>query len=317
MTQTVWITGAGGFIGRHLVNTLLRSGHTVLGLGHGLTPGVAPAGLAFSINGDIEEPNLRQLLDHSAPPDAIYHLAGGSSVGLSLQTPTEDFRRTVVSTATLLEWIRANAPQTRLVLSSSAAVYGNTSAEYIQEHACYTPYSPYGFHKRSAELLCESYAQTFGLNIAIVRLFSVYGPGLRKQLLWDICNRLQQSPEQLTLHGSGNEIRDWLYVEDAARLLNAAATMAAPTPWIVNGGTGVGTNVREVATLLCEGLGKSPKLHFTGQQRPGDPFRLVADPQQLNAIEFVPSHSLTSGLQAYAHWFNEFQFPTPIVTSKL
>ncbi|HBB35155.1 MAG TPA: UDP-glucose 4-epimerase [Cyanobacteria bacterium UBA8803] len=303
----VWITGACGFIGNNLARHLAQQGYQVLGVGHGALPPemAADLGLSYWINGEIEGSNLQQLLDRSGVPDAIYHLAGGSSVGLSVQAPAEDFRRSVVSTAALLEWIRIYIAETKLVISSSAAIYGNGHIDAIAEDGYFTPYSPYGFHKRTAELLCESYAHNFGLRIAIVRLFSVYGPGLYKQLLWDLCCRLNQSPSLLMLHGTGKEIRDWLYIEDAVRILIATVSSASSAPFIVNGGTGIGTCVRDVATLLCQSWGQFPDLKFSGQNRIGDPFSLIADTSRLQTLAFVPQHTLASGLKEYVRWFRQ------------
>ncbi|NJM21272.1 MAG: NAD(P)-dependent oxidoreductase [Richelia sp. SM1_7_0] len=305
----IWVTGARGFIGKNLSNYLAEKGEKVLGLGHGALPPEISSnfGISYWVNGEIEDSNLRQLLEKSGQPDVIYHLAGGSSVGLSIQAPAEDFRRSVSTTAALLEWIRGNVPDTKLVVSSSAAIYGNNHTDKILEDGYFIPYSPYGFHKRAAELLCESYAHNFGLKIAIVRLFSVYGPGLTKQLLWDLCHRLQKSPSILELHGTGNEIRDWLFVEDAVRVLIAAADKASSTPFIVNGGTGIGTCVRDVAITLCQAWGQSPQIKFSGKQRSGDPFSLVADTQKLQTLEFVPKHKLAEGMEEYVSWFKQLK----------
>jgi len=305
----VWVTGARGFIGKNLCNYLTQQGNQVLGLGHGALPPEISIkyGISYWLNGEIEDSNLRQLLDKSGQPDVIYHLAGGSSVGLSIQAPAEDFRRSVSSTAALLEWIRGNVSQTKLLVSSSAAIYGNNQTGNIIEDGCFTPYSPYGFHKRAAELLCESYAHNFGLKIAIVRLFSVYGTGLCKQLLWDLCHRLQQSPSILELHGTGDEIRDWLFIEDAVQVLIAAANYASNIPFVVNGGTGIGTCVRDVATTLCQAWGESIPIKFSGKQRSGDPFSLLADTQRLQTLGFVPQYQLKSGLEEYVRWFRQLQ----------
>lgn len=305
----IWVTGARGFIGKNLSIYLAKQGNKVLGIGHGSLPKetIANYGLSHWINGEIEDSNLHQLLEVGEKPEVIYHLAGGSSVGLSMQTPAEDFRRSAFSTALLLEWIRNNIPETKLVVSSSAAIYGNTQMTTIVEDGYFIPYSPYGFNKRVVELLCESYAHNFGLQIAIVRLFSVYGPGLYKQLLWDLCSRLHKSPSVLELHGTGNEIRDWLYIEDAIRVLTAAASGASNTPFIVNGGTGIGTCVRDVANLLCLTWDLSPKLKFSGKQRAGDPFSLVADTKRLETLGFIPTQKLTLGLPKYVSWFRQVQ----------
>jgi UDP-glucose 4-epimerase len=301
----VWVTGARGFIGQHLVRCLADRGQRVSGLGHGAMPPelTTQEGFVHWINGDIDAHNLQQLRNQSGAPSVIYHLAGGSSVGLSLQTPTEDFRRSVVAISALLEWVRVDSPETSVVLSSSAAVYGNTTIAKIPEDGCYTPYSPYGFHKRAAELLCECYAHNFGLKIAIVRLFSVYGPGLRKQLLWDLSCRLQAFPDVLHLHGTGDELRDWLYVSDAVNFLLQAGQEASTKPFILNGATGQATCVRNVATLLCKSWGLSPEIIFSGKQHIGNPFSLVSDTTQSKCLGIEPQVSLADGIDQYVNWF--------------
>lgn len=301
----VWVTGAKGFIGRHLSTYLSQCGDIVLGLGHGAWPGeiAIKSGISHWVNGEIEDSNLWQLVERSAKPDIIYHLAGGSSVGLSLQSPAEDFRRTVSSTATLLEWIRLHSPETRLVVSSSAAVYGNTPMVRLTEAGQFIPYSPYGFHKRAAELLCESYTQSFGLQIRIVRLFSIYGPGLSKQLLWDLCCRLRQSPSKLEMDGSGSELRDWVYIDDAVRILATVAQHRTKQLMVINGGTGEGICVKDVVKLVCQTWHVSPEVTFSGQQRHGDPQQLVADISQLKQLGFVFQNTLEQGIEKYVSWF--------------
>jgi UDP-glucose 4-epimerase len=310
----IWVTGAKGFIGKHLCSYLSQQGDRVLGLGHGAWPSpiAIESGVSYWVNGEIEDSNLWQLIDNSGHPDLIYHLAGGSSVGVSLQSPAEDFRRTVASTATLLEWIRVHSSQTKLVVSSSAAVYGNNQILHIPEQGNYTPYSPYGFHKRSAELLCESYVQSFGLQISIVRLFSIYGTGLYKQLLWDLCSRLRQLPDKLDMNGTGKELRDWLYIEDAVKILVTVGMKITDELLIINGGTGKGTCVREVVDLTCQAWHILPEITFSGQSRPGDPLILVANIDKLDRLGFKPQYNLTQGIEKYVSWFKDRASQYPI-----
>ena len=184
----VWVTGANGFIVRHLVHELAGAGHAVHGVGHGALDATESRrlGLQSWINGEIDAANLNALATAHGLPTHIFHLAGGSSVGVSIERPFEDFSRTVASTARLLEWLRGSAPNSALIVASSAAVYGADHLGPIPEDAVLTPMSPYGQHKLMMEQLCQSYARSFGIRSAVVRLFSVYGPNLRKQLLWDI-----------------------------------------------------------------------------------------------------------------------------------
>ena len=135
--MTVWITGANGFIGRYLARELADAGHAVDGIGHGAMEESEKQrlGLLRWVNGEIDAANLNALAAEQGLPSTIFHLAGGSSVGLSIALPFEDFSRTVASTARLLEWMRGSAPQTRLIVASSAAVYGADHGGPIAEDA--------------------------------------------------------------------------------------------------------------------------------------------------------------------------------------
>lgn len=302
----VWITGARGFVGRHAASACAARGMVVGGLGHGAWPQAAHQRLGIShwMNGDITLANLDNLAASIGAPDLVLHLAGGSAVGPSFAQPMEDFRRSVASATELAEWLRLRSPSTRLAMASSAAVYGAGHEGAISETAPCRPFSPYGYHKRMAELVFESYARSFGLSVALVRYFSVYGPGLRKQLLWDCCTRLSEQPVHLSLGGHGQERRDWLHVADAADLLVRAAHAADASCRVYNGGTGTATTIRHVAEHLCFAWGRvGLPLAFSGQSRPGDPEQLVADTAAARSIGWQPSTAWREGLEEYVRWF--------------
>lgn len=305
----ILITGAHGFIGRHLARWLSRQGHVVAGLGHGIWPAAEAAswGVVRWLNGDIQSGNLRLLQQAGGTPEVVYHLAGGSSVGLALANPREDFFRTVTTTAELLEWLRIDAPQARLVAVSSAAVYGSHHHGPISEIATLSPYSPYGHHKRIMEELCRSYAASYGLRVSIARLFSVFGAELKKQLLWDLCTRLAADTQPLVLGGSGSELRDWTDVRDVVRALDLVSRLASPDVTVMNVGTGLGSTVRQIVA----GIGKywplpgaTDALQFSGQSRLGDPFSLIANATLLNKLGFNWELTLDKGLAEYVQWFN-------------
>jgi UDP-glucose 4-epimerase len=304
--MTVWITGAGGFIGRYLARALADAGHAVHGIGHGaLTDSEKQRlGLQSWLNGEIDATNLNALAAMHGLPSQIFHLAGGSSVGLSITQPFEDFSRTVASTARLLEWLRGSSPDSLVIVASSAAVYGADHPGAISEDAALTPMSPYGRHKLMMEQLCESYALTFGIRTIVARLFSVYGPSLRKQLLWDVCSRLRQDERTLVLGGTGAEIRDWTDVRDVARLLTKIGELPHPETFrIINGGSGCGTSVAEIANMLVKNWGSDVAVHYSGVTRAGDPLSLLADNTGLRQLPFNWQISIDRGLVDYVTWF--------------
>jgi UDP-glucose 4-epimerase len=284
--------------------------HVVHGIGHGAINGPERQrmGLREWLNGEIDAANLNALSRKSGLPATIFHLAGGSSVGLSIAQPLEDFSRTVSSTARLLEWIRGSAPECRLIVASSAAVYGDQHNGPIAEDAVPIPMSPYGQHKFMMEQLCRSYAITFGLRSTVTRLFSVYGPYLRKQLLWDLCSQLQRGEQTLVLGGVGAEVRDWIDVRDAARLF---ATIAERPQLecceVFNGGSGLGTTVADIAAMLTKSWIGDMSIHFSGITRSGDPFSLLADVTKLRRLPFECHVPLVQGLHEYVTWFKDLK----------
>jgi UDP-glucose 4-epimerase len=307
--SNILITGAHGFIGKYLSKVVAAAGHRVSGVGHGIWPEAEARswGMDCWLNGDVTPGNLRQLRDTFGVPDVVYHLAGGSSVGAAMANPREDFFRTVASTAELLDWMRLDAPEARLVAVSSAAVYGAGHTGRIAEQATLNPYSPYGHHKRLMEELCRSYAASYGTKVAIARLFSVYGSGLKKQLLWDLCSRLAAGANPLTLGGTGDELRDWTDVRDVVRALALLADTVSSEVPVFNVGTGESTPVREVAAVLARHwAGNDPPaaLSFSGQSRKGDPFSLVAEPSGMKSLGFEWRVALDQGLADYVKWFH-------------
>lgn len=303
---TVWITGGKGFIGRHLARLASLHGTRVYGIGHGTWSAEESGkwGYTYWCNGEIEGSNLDQLAQVSGLPDIIFHLAGGSSVGASFQNPQDDFARSVGSTSRLLEWARLSASDVRIVSASSAAVYGVASAGQIPEDAAIAPCSPYGSHKAMMESLCRIYAENFGLRVAIVRMFSVYGAGLEKQLIWDLCSKLAVVKKTtVVLGGSGRELRDWLHVSDAVALLWLARMQCDGSCPVVNGGTGIATSIREVADTVCEAWGGGTGVEFGGIARAGDPPCLVADCAKAVQLGFKPGILLAEGIREAVAWY--------------
>jgi UDP-glucose 4-epimerase len=128
-------------------------------------------------------------------------------------------------------------------------------------------------------------------------LFSVYGPGLEKQLIWDLITRLEQSPAEISAAGTGKESRDFVFVSDAVAMLAESATHADSTAPVFNGGSGHSTTVRELVSHLIELWPAKTSLKFSGIARPGDPKALVADMSKSAAIRPRELTPLRKGLQ--------------------
>jgi len=299
----VLVTGAQGFIGRHLVGALAADGMRVAGLGRGEAPSASGGnGLSVWISGDVTVDNLALAARQAGPFDVVYHLAGGSSVGRSLTHSFDDFANTVDATARLLDWLCSEMSGAALVVASSAAVYGSAAPGPIGEQAPLLPQSPYGVHKVMMEQLVASRAALCNLPSAIVRLFSVYGPQLRKQLLWDLCSRWEAG-SSVMLGGTGAELRDWLHVHDAVRLLRLAAGAASKSAPVINGGTGRGTSVSTIAATARAAWGDDRLTGFSGVARSGDPPSLIANVGRAQALGFEPRIDVSAGVAEYVHWF--------------
>lgn len=303
MSGKLWVTGARGFLGRHVARRFARAGWSVAGIGRG-TWDIEDArrwGVDFWSQHDVTSEALARLGAINGPPDVLIHAAGGSSVGRSLADPRADFYATVASTDEVISYLQAKAPVCRLVLTSSAAVYGVRDAEPIKETAAIKPVSPYGLHKSLAEQLCSTPNALYQGPSLILRLFSLYGPELRKQLLWDIAHKLSLNPEIVNLRGTGDETRDMLHVADAADF--AFAAVMAECGGVLNMGCGEAMTVRDIASATAAAFGCHPRLVFDGATTPADPPHQCADVTRLSRLGCVPRIAFTEGAADYAAWF--------------
>lgn len=291
------VTGAAGFIGSRVVDRLVADGWRVVGIGHGSPHADARRNMRW-VESDLTAAALSAL---DCAPDAIVHCAGTASVGRAESDPQGEHRRTVGATRSVLDFSASLPAPARLVMVSSAAVYGAAAEMPTPESSPLAPLSRYGEFKVEAEGLWCDHALEYGRQAAIVRLFSVYGEGLRKQLLWDACGKLMRGDGRFD--GTGDETRDWLYVDDAVELLVSSIGRAKRECVIVNGGSGNPVPVRDVVDALRSALGNAPLPRFSGLIRSGDPRHYAADISLAASWGWRPRVEWQEGFERYARWF--------------
>jgi UDP-glucose 4-epimerase len=298
--KTVLITGVAGFIGRYVARHFFEQGWSVVGIDNSPPENAPLSNLTAYHRLQLPEPNLNNLLQEISPQVCI-HCAGRASVGLSVTDPRADFHTNTVLTFELLNALRLYAPTCRFIFLSSAAIYGNPESLPVTENQSCIPLSPYGFHKLQCEQLCLEFAKIYSLPTASLRIFSAYGPGLRRQVLWDIC-RKAITESSLILQGTGKESRDFIHALDIARALSVVAEFAPMQGEVYNLANGREVYIDELAKLTIDALGLNCAFNFDGIVPVGNPLNWQADISKLQSLGFTPAVSLEKGIKTFATW---------------
>lgn len=292
------ILGSEGFIGSHLVKHFQDRSWEVTGVDQ---PVSSRHAISYHTCDLTREHSSWEL--YGSGFDACVNAAGNGEVQRAVSDPMYDYRTNAWLPFQLLEWIRVNHPACRLIQLSSAAVYGNPETLPVSESASIHPVSPYGWHKYMSEIMCREYFELYGIRSAVIRPFSVYGPGLRKQLLWDLAQKVYAvRGNPVELWGTGRETRDFIHVSDlvyAIELLLDQAPLQAET---YNVASGAEHTISDVAAMMLPLLEQHSDVRFNGQERPGNPIHWRADISRIRALGFEPRWSLPEGLAQYAAW---------------
>jgi UDP-glucose 4-epimerase len=251
----VVVTGGAGFIGSHVVDALMGAGatvHVLDNLSSGRTANLAPAlergAEAHTVDVTDEDETARVMT--LAGPSVVIHLAAQIDVRRSVDRPGFDAKVNVAGTAAVLEAARrAGVP--RVVLASTAAVYGQPDKVPTLERAPLRPLTPYGAAKAAAEAYLDLYRRLYGLSTLALRMANVYGPRQDphgESGVVAIFNGAAAERRPVTVHGDGRQTRDYVHVDDVARAFMLAAATGATGA--VNIATGHETSVRQLAELL-------------------------------------------------------------------
>jgi len=295
MKKTVVVTGAGGYIGGQTALMLADLGHRVVGIDKSKCPKRLKSVFHEYIEQDFAHKDaLIKLLIHE--PRAIVHCAANSLVGPSIRHPGRYFENNVVNTLTLLDQVRRSMPKTRVIFSSSAAVYGEPIMTPCHEVDPCEPISPYGDSKLMVERIMAAYHTAYKLDYVALRYFNACGAdsqtrhGQTEDATHIIARVLEaiRDDAEFTLNGvdfatpDGTCVRDYVHVEDIARAHVMSLDTEIP-PGVYNLGSNNGTSNREIIAAAERITGKKLKL-VEGNARPGDPAVLTASADKFNRV---------------------------------
>lgn len=234
--------------------------------------------------------------------DVVLNCAGSSNIQESFTDTGKDFWLNVVFIQNILELIKTLSPATKIINISSAAVYGNPELLPVNEGSPTHPLSPYGLHKLLSEKVMEEYAALFSLNTLSVRIFSAYGPGLKRQFFYDLYSKFNLHPDLVQLNGSGKESRDFIFISDITEALNVLIQKGQFRGTIYNLASEQESFIGASAQLFAEICGYQGEIKFNGQQYAGYPLNWKADTTKLKSTGFSPKISLAAGLELYFNW---------------
>lgn len=295
------VIGASGFLGAWLVDDLQHRGHHVTGLSRrrrSVFDRLLPPD--EYVESDLVDADLDDLvLTH----DEVYFLAGRASVPESIVDPLGDLDHNTVQLLYVLESLKRTGASARLVVASSAAVYGAPVELPMSESHPLAPMSPYGVAKLAAEHYVSLYSRVFDVRASSVRLFSVYGPGQRQLVVHDLLKRALFDEGPLTVYGAPDGGRDFLYVSDAVSALALISARAEHVGGAFNVASGEETSLCRLAGLALTAADQHGKpVEFVGETSLGHPNRWCAGIKKLESLGFEREVSLSEGLAQTAAW---------------
>jgi UDP-glucuronate 4-epimerase len=315
MSERILVTGAAGFVGSHLCEALVARGDEVVGV-DSFDPFYSRAIKERNLAGLRGHPRFR-LVEADVRRDpvslegvtAVAHLAAKAGVRPSWEDPAGYIEANVTATARLLEASR-HAGVSRFLLTSSSSVYGDsTPAPYAEDAPAQHPASPYGASKRAAELLAEAFASGYRMRIAVLRLFTVYGPRQRPDLAIHKFTARVLEGRPIPVFGDGSTQRDYTYITDAVAAFAAALAWTQRAPAgrcrIFNVGGGEPIRLDRLIALLGEALGREVRQERLPDQQ-GDVRVTAADLRRAEQeLGYRPQVSIADGLRRFVRWYEE------------
>ena len=298
------VTGGAGFIGSNIVGALTRDGHpvTVLdNLSSGYESNLLPFPSVRFVKGDVRDPEAVATALEGA--DVVFHLAASVGNKRSIDDPVTDAEINVLGTIRILEAARKYGVR-KIVVTSSAGIFGELKTLPIREDHQVEPDSPYGCTKLCQEKLCLAYAKLYAIDAVALRYFNVYGPNQRFDAYGNVIpifafQMLRGEP--ITIFGDGEQTRDFIHVDDVVQAnIKAARTSSITGAYNIASASRI--TINELVRLLERASGITPKVSH-GPERPGDVRHSLADISKAQAaFGFSPTVGLEEGLRDYMRW---------------
>jgi UDP-glucose 4-epimerase len=312
----ILISGGSGFIGSHLCEKYVKDGHIVFCLDNFLSGSLHNIKHLLDyrnfklIKGDIRDKALLEKVIHDI--EVIFHLAAQIHVDRSYVEPELTWDINVMGTQNVLEMARLYDVR-RVIFASSSEVYG--TAQYVpidEAHPLDSPH-PYGASKIAADRLCFSYQKTYGMDIAIMRPFNIFGARQRDVgygAVISIFTKRVLNDIQPIVYGNGHQRREYTYIDDIVRAYDLVLRRIEPLTEPVNFGNGQDVSIKELAEMIIELCGKKETLTpYFDKPRMAEVERLCADATKAKVLlGWQPEVSLVDGLKKFIEWYRVFGF---------
>ena len=313
--KNILITGVAGFIGSHLAEALRQRGDCVTGLDNFndyYDPAVKRRNVSGLLGSDrfyLEEADIcdeaaLRVVFETRKPDVVVHLAARAGVRPSLEDPNLYHRVNVIGGQHILDACRACKPS-HLVFASSSSVYGgSTDVPFSETDPVMRPISPYAATKRMNELQAHVYSHLYGINITMVRFFTVYGPRQRPDMAIHKFTRLICEGKPIPMFGNGDTRRDYTYIDDITHGL----LQCVDRPFryeIFNLGESHTTSLRDLIALIEKYTGRKANIEHKPVQ-PGDVEITYANIDHARALlDYNPRFTMDEGVERFVSWFRE------------
>ena len=306
--ETVLITGGAGFIGSHIVDTLMEEGAFVRVLDD-ISDGSKENIAKWTDNpkfellkGDVR--NQKSVEDALQDVNIVFHQAAKVSIPLSVEQPQLVLSVNTIGTAILLDECRKQ-DVSKIVVASSSSVYGNSTILPKVESLPTEPISPYAVSKLGAENLTIAYFHTYGLNTTALRYFNVYGPRQRGGSYAGVISIFISKAlanEEITIEGDGLQTRDFTYVTDVAECNKLAALCKDAKGNVYNVGSGVQTTIEEIARQILTVTGSKSKKRYA-TPRVGDVYHSLASLDKVKRdLCYEPKTPIQEGIKNTVEW---------------